>query len=106
MEDCVFCKIIKKEIPSETIKETKNLIAIKDIHPQADIHILIIPKNHTIDVNDLEDSVWTDIKKLGLELVKEKGITNFRMTTNAGDAAAVHHMHMHLLGEITSDRKI
>ena len=102
----MFCKIIKKEIPSETIKETENLIAIKDIHPQADIHILIIPKNHTIDVNDLEDSVWTDIKKLGLELVKEKGITNFRMTTNAGDAAVVHHMHMHLLGEITSDRKI
>jgi len=106
MEDCVFCKIIKKEIPSETIKETENLIAIKDIHPQADIHILIIPKNHTTDVNDLEDLVWTDIKKLGLELVKEKGITNFRMTTNAGDAAAVHHMHMHLLGGITSDRKI
>ena len=102
----MFCKIIKKEIPSETIKETENLIAIKDIHPQADIHILIIPKNHTTDVNDLEDLVWTDIKKLGLELVKEKGITNFRMTTNAGDAAAVHHMHMHLLGGITSDRKI
>ncbi len=106
MEDCVFCKIVNEEIPSDKIKETDSLIAINDINPQASTHILIIPKRHIKDVSGLDDLLWTEIKKLGLELMKEKGITNFRMTTNAGDAAAVHHMHMHLLGEISSDKKI
>ena len=106
MEDCVFCKIVKKELPSDKIKETDNLIAINDINPQADTHILIIPKRHIKDVSELDDSLWTEIKKLGLALMREKGITNFRMTTNAGNAADVHHMHMHLLGEISSDQKI
>ena len=106
MEDCIFCKIVKKEIPSDIINETDNLIAINDNNPQADTHILIIPKQHIRDVNDLNDLLWTDIKKLGLELLKEKGITNFRMTTNAGDEAMVHHMHMHLLSGIPNDQKI
>lgn len=106
MEDCVFCKIIKGEIPSDKVKETENLIAINDINPQADVHILIIPKKHIKDINEASDALWTEIKQLGLELMKEKGINNFRMTTNAGDAAVVHHMHMHLLGKISSDRKI
>jgi len=106
MEDCVFCKIINGEIPSSKLKETKNLLAINDINPQADTHILIIPKTHVRDITGLDDSLWIEIKKLGLELAKEKGINNFRLTTNAGDAALVHHMHMHLLGEVLSDRKI
>jgi histidine triad (HIT) family protein len=106
MEDCIFCKIIKKEVPSDILNETDNLIAINDINPQADTHILIIPKQHIKDVNVLNDSLWTDIKKLGLELLKEKGITNFRMVTNAGDEAMVRHMHMHLLSGISHDQKI
>jgi len=106
VEDCVFCKIIKEEIPSSKLEETENLLAINDINPQADTHILIIPKNHIKDITELNDSLWAEMKKLGLELVKERGINNFRMTVNAGDAAAVHHMHMHLLGGISEDRKI
>ena len=106
MEDCVFCKIVTGEIPSDKVKETEDLIAVKDKNPEADIHFLIIPKKHVKDVTEVDNSLWVEIKKLGLELTKERGINNFRLTTNAGEAARVHHMHMHLLAEVTVQRKI
>ncbi len=106
MENCVFCKIVNGKIPSTILKETDDLLVINDINPQADTHILIFPKRHIKDITELDDSLWVEIKKLGLELARERGINNFRLTTNSGDAAAVHHMHMHLLAEVLADRKI
>jgi histidine triad (HIT) family protein len=88
------------------LRETDSLIAINNINPQANIHILIIPKSHIKDITEVKDPLWVEMKNLGLELAKERGINNFRLTTNVGDAAAVHHMHMHLLGEVSVDRKI
>jgi len=106
MEDCVFCKIIKGEIKPEILRESENLIAINDINPQAAVHLLIIPKKHVVDIAQITDPVWVEIKKMGLDLVKERGINNFRLVTNAGDAAVVKHMHMHLLGGVSDDRKL
>jgi histidine triad (HIT) family protein len=106
MDDCIFCKIVKGEVPSQKVKETGNLIVIKDINPQADTHLLIIPKEHVKDVTGLSETTWSDIKKVGLDLIRESGINDFRMITNGGKAAAVLHMHMHLLGNISADRKL
>jgi histidine triad (HIT) family protein len=106
MDDCVFCKVIRGELPSEKIRETENLIVIKDIEPQADLHLLIIPKEHVGDVTGLSESTWSEIKKVGLELIKQEGIKDFRMETNAGDAALIKHMHMHLLGKVSANRKL
>ncbi|HBB76566.1 MAG: Histidine triad (HIT) protein [Candidatus Woesebacteria bacterium GW2011_GWF1_40_24] len=106
MKDCVFCKILAGDIASDILRETENLIAINDINPQAGVHILIIPKRHISDIIGADDAIWVEIKKMGLELMKEKGINNFRIVTNAGNAAAVKHMHVHFLGEIVVDRKL
>lgn len=106
MDDCIFCKIIKGEIPAEILRETPNLIAINDVNPQAKIHILVIPKAHIQDVTKTDDLLWVEAKKLGLELMKERGINNFRIVVNAGDAAAVKHLHLHFLGDVDVDRKL
>lgn len=104
--DCVFCRIIKGEIPSEKLKETENLIVIKDINPQASTHLLLIPKEHIGGIMDLSESVWSEIKKVAVDLIKENGLRGSRMAVNVGSAAIVPHMHVHLLGEVGADRKL
>lgn len=106
MEDCVFCKIVNKKIKSEILLESESLVAINDINPQAPIHLLIIPKLHIADMGGATDPLWIEIKKMVLELVRERGINNFRLVTNAGEAAYIKHMHVHVLGGVTVDRKL
>lgn len=104
--DCVFCKIVDGEIPSEKLKETENLIVIKDINPQASTHLLLIPKEHVRDIMDLSESAWGEIRKVAIDLIKENGLRGSRIAVNVGDAAVVPHMHVHLLGEVGADRKL
>lgn len=105
-DDCVFCKIIKGEIPSQKVFESDDILVIKDIEPKAPIHFLMIPKVHVRDIIGIDDAAWIEIKKVVLSLVKEKGLKSFRLVHNAGEAALVQHMHVHLLGEIDSKREI
>lgn len=105
MEDCIFCKIINKQIPSEIIYEDEEIIAFKDIEPVAPVHILVVPKKHISSVMDLSDEdqaligkIYLSIKKLAVELGVEK--EGFRVVTNCGENAGqtVKHIHFHLLG--------
>ena len=106
MGDCIFCKIVSRSVPSEIVKESDNLIVIKDIHPKASVHLLLISKKHERDINDLDDATWLDIKKMVLLLVKDMGLKNFRIVHNAGKAALIPHIHMHFLAEISADREL
>lgn len=104
MEDCIFCKIIKKEIPSTILYEDDEIIAFKDINPAAPIHILLIPKKHIPSLVELgkEDElligkIFTVINKLAeTQGVKESG---YRVIVNCGKDAGqeVGHLHFHLL---------
>lgn len=105
MEDCIFCKIINKQIPSEIIYEDEQIIAFKDIEPVAPVHILVVPKKHISSVMDLSDEdqaligkIYLSIKKLAVELGVEK--EGFRVVTNCGENAGqtVKHIHFHILG--------
>ncbi|MBC8174423.1 MAG: histidine triad nucleotide-binding protein [Candidatus Marinimicrobia bacterium] len=105
MTDCLFCKIVKKEIPSDIIFETDTLMAFKDINPQAPHHILIIPKNHITTVNDLDERDSELIGELVLaakDLAKELEIAEpgYRLlfNCNADGGQDVFHIHLHLLG--------
>jgi histidine triad (HIT) family protein len=106
MQDCIFCKIIKKEIPTQIEKETSNLVVFKDINPGAPIHLLIVPKKHIQDLSQDSGLNWASIGKLAVAIAKEKGVSGFRLVHNAGDAAAVPHMHVHFLAEVSKDRKL
>ncbi len=106
MDDCVFCKISKKEIPSEFVKETENFFVIKDIKPSAPVHLLIISKNHFDDIKSVSDDLWVEVKKIAVELGAENGQTGYRIANNVGEAAAVKHFHVHFLGGVKSDRNV
>ena len=106
MEDCVFCKIVKGEIPSQKVFETDSFLVIKDINPKAPVHLLIIPKVHVRDIIGVDETTWSDIKKVALSIVRKKRLKSFRLVHNAGDAALVPHMHVHLLGEIDAEREL
>lgn len=102
--DCIFCKIINGEIPSEKVYEDEKFLIIKDISPQAKIHYLLLPKKHYTDIIDmsLNDSVLLGecLKKLS-EIIDDLGLSNgFRLITNKGDdgCQSVKHLHIHIMG--------
>ena len=99
----MFCRIIKKEIPSKIIYEDDKVIAFNDIAPQAPVHIQVIPKEHIASLSEIKDyRILSDIFKIVNKLAVEKGIDKpgFRTVINNGRAAgqAVDHLHVHLLG--------
>lgn len=105
MAECIFCKIVKGEIPSKKVYEDEFIYCFKDINPEAPVHVLIIPKSHISSLNDLnEDNVeiishiYLVAKKVAKELgISEKG---YRLVTNCGEdgGQTVGHIHFHLLG--------
>ena len=106
MDDCIFCRIIKGEEQANVEKETDRVIVVQDARPIAPIHLLIIPKQHIKDIRDAEPYLWDDVRKVVNDISKERKLTGFRITTNAGDAAMMPHMVIHMLAGITSDRSI
>lgn len=106
MEKCIFCKIVNKEMDTQFEKETEHLVVFKDIHPQAPVHLLIVPKKHFKDITEVDDATWKEIKDVAVGIARSKSLTGFRLVNNAGDSAAVAHMHVHLLGEVSADRSV
>jgi histidine triad (HIT) family protein len=106
MDDCIFCKIIKGEVPAKKDKETPNLLVFEDRSPKAPVHLLIVPKKHIEDIRQDSGTIWPAIGKLAVEIAKEKSLSGFRLVHNVGDAALVKHMHVHLLGEVKVDREV
>ena len=104
MEDCIFCKIIKGEIPSNKVYEDDEILAFKDINPMAPVHILVIPKKHIKSANEIEEAdelligkMFTVLKKIAKESKLDNG---YRIVSNCGEdgGQAVKHLHFHLLG--------
>ena len=102
---CIFCKIIKKEIPAKIVFEDNNVLAFEDISPQAPVHILIVPKTHIEKLSDISEESAAIIGKLTLTanaLADKTKIdsSGYRVVVNCGHDAgqAVSHLHMHLLG--------
>ncbi len=104
MSDCLFCKIIKGEIPSAKVYEDELVYAFKDIAPIAPVHVLIIPKEHISmlwDVNEENSAVISHIYEVAGKIAKDLGLDNgFRIATNCGEDAGqtVFHIHFHLIG--------
>lgn len=106
MDNCIFCKIAKKEIPTILVKETNNFVVFKDIKPSAPIHFLIVSKEHLGDLKEVNDQKWAEVKKIALELGEEQKLSGFRIANNVGDAAMIKHFHVHFLGGIKVDRNV
>ena len=101
--DCIFCKIINKEMPADIIYEDDKIIAFNDINPQAPVHILIIPKKHIPSVDHIEIQDKELIGELFLvaqKIAREKKLKGYRLSINVGREGGqiIDHLHLHLLG--------
>ena len=104
MEDCLFCKIGRKEIPAKLVYEDEAIFAFEDIHPQAPAHILICPRKHVVSLTDAtaEDTAMLGrLQLVAAKLATERKLTDgYRTVVNNGRGAgqSVFHLHLHLLG--------
>jgi len=105
MEECVFCKIVGKDIPSELIYEDEQIMAFNDINPKAPVHILIIPKEHFASLNDIPEEkkdVLSHILLKARQIARNLGIDEkgYRIVLNTArdSGQEVFHIHFHLLG--------
>jgi histidine triad (HIT) family protein len=104
MSDCLFCKIIGGQIPGQFVLQDDQLVAIKDINPQAPLHVLIIPRRHVATLNDLnpaDDALVGAMTRAAAAIAKEHGYTErgYRTVFNCNREAGqtVFHIHLHLL---------
>lgn len=100
--DCLFCKIIKKELPSDIIFEDSETVAFKDIHPKASFHILIVPKKHIASINDLEEEdkdLTAKIIYTAKKIARDNNLTGYKLIFNVGrdGGQIIDHLHLHLL---------
>lgn len=102
-DDCLFCKIIKGEIPADKLYEDDDVLAFRDIAPQAPVHFLVIPKKHINGpsaVEDTDEQLIGRLMRKGAEIAAQEGIEQYRLVFNNGEQAGqtVFHIHMHILG--------
>ena len=105
MSDCLFCKIIHREIPGSIVYEDQRVLAFNDINPQAPTHVLVVPKRHIPSLNELsveDDQILGELARRAAAIAKERGISagGFRIVfnTNRDAGQTVFHIHLHLLG--------
>lgn len=105
MSDCIFCKIVNKELPSEVVFEDDQVLVIKDINPMAPIHLLMITKKHMASLNEVlpeDEGLMGHMLMLAQKLAREFGVaeSGYRVVTNIGieGGQAVPHLHFHILG--------
>lgn len=101
--DCIFCKIVRKEVGAEIAYDDSAVMAFTDIHPKAPVHILVIPKEHIESIVHLEADHSDVIAKLiyaAKRIAAEKGLAGYKLVFNVGreGGQAVDHLHLHLLG--------
>lgn len=103
--DCIFCRIIRGEVPADLLHNDDLVVAIRDLYPKAPTHLLLLPREHIASAANLTDTDGPMLGRLfavAAKLAAEAGIvgSGFRLVTNAGEAAgqSVPHLHFHLLG--------
>ncbi len=106
MEDCLFCKIINKEIKSDIVFENDTVLIFKDISPQAPVHLLVVPKEHIesiLEIEKLDCRILKELMEATSRIALEKGLDKdgFRVVINTGTGAgqSVNHLHFHILGK-------
>jgi histidine triad (HIT) family protein len=105
MDECLFCRIAKGEVDADLVHSSEQVLAFRDINPQAPVHLLLIPREHIESVKALRErhgKVLAELFQAAAHLAKANGIdrSGWRVVTNVGSGAGqtVHHLHFHLLG--------
>jgi len=103
--NCLFCKIISREIPTRFLYEDDDYVVFKDIKPAAPVHLLLVPKRHIRSINDLQkedESVISGLFMLAKDMAKEQGVntSGYKLLFNVekGGGQVIFHLHLHLIG--------
>lgn len=102
-DDCLFCRIVRKEIPAKLVAEDEHCVAFRDINPQAPVHVLVIPRAHVPSLNQATDAEMIGrLSLMAADIARREGVaeSGYRtvINTNAGAGQTVFHVHLHLLG--------
>lgn len=107
--DCVFCKVINKEIPAKVYYEDDDIVVFPDINPVKPVHLLIVPKEHVRDFAEVDDLfLFTKLFSVVSKMVAREGLKDkgYRVVINGGGAQLVPHLHIHLMGPIDKTAKL
>ena len=103
--DCIFCRIVAGEIPSDTLYQDEEVVAFRDVHPLASAHVLVVPRRHIPSLNELSEcdlSLAGRMVSVANQIAKEEGIaeSGYRLVVNCGEHAGqiVPHLHLHVIG--------
>lgn len=104
-QTCIFCRILKGEIPGRIVYEDDSAVALEDIHPQAPVHLLIIPRKHVVSLRDAgpdDEKLLGHLFLIAAQLARERNVAaqGYRMVVNNGrfGGQTVDHLHVHLMG--------
>ena len=102
-DDCLYCRIVRKEIPAKLVAEDEHSVAFRDINPQAPVHVLVIPREHVPSLNQATDAAMLGrLSLMAAAIAKQEGVaeSGYRtvVNTNAAAGQKVFHVHLHLLG--------
>ncbi len=102
MSNCIFCKIVNKEMPADIVYENDKIIVIKDVNPKAPIHLLIVPKKHIPSVDHIEiqdKTLMGEIILVAQKIAREKNLKGYKLVINVGQGGGqiIDHLHLHLL---------
>ena len=103
MDQCLFCRIVRREIPAQIVLEDEQAVVFKDVNPQAPTHVLVVPKKHIGALSattDADAALLGHLQRLACRFAAEAKLSSFRLVTNDGRGAgqSVAHLHYHLLG--------
>lgn len=104
-EDCLFCKIVNREVPSEFLYEDDDYVVFRDINPAAPVHLLLVPKTHIRSINDLspgDEKIVGGLFPIARDMAKAQGVneSGYKLLFNVekGGGQMIFHLHLHLIG--------
>ena len=106
MEDCIFCKIVAGELPSEKVFEGEDFVVIRDVNPKVEGHMLVISKRHFGSFVEMDSGLDGRLLKAVREVVVQEGLKDFNLVVNNGRVAGqiVDHVHLHILPRVEGDK--
>lgn len=103
---CIFCDVIAGKLPSTKLYEDDYVVVIKDIHPQAPVHWLVISKKHVPELVEVPEGLPGKMMAVVNKIIREQGIEKYRIVINGKGAVLVDHLHIHVLGKIDKFRTL
>lgn len=106
MDKCVFCSVISGKLPGTFLYRDDDVVVIKDIHPQASVHLLVLPTKHVSEFISADDTILSKMLTVMKKIIKVQGITRYRIVSNGKGAALIDHLHFHVMGGVAKFRKL